>query len=303
VYGKVERHGGAGDKGIDVCGFVDARATDPWDNFQCKHYSRPLQPGNVWIELAKVIYHTWKGAYTVPRAYFFCAPRDVGSTLAKLLRKPADLKAQLRTAWPKHCVNDLGPAAVPLAGALDDYFEKFDFSIFGYKPVVELIEQHRTTPYFVLRFGGGLPEREKPRTPPPAIASNETKYVRALLAAYGDHLSKKFANPGRLPKGTIQGHFERSRREFYCAEGLREFSLDNLPPESYTELEDQIYDGVIDVMEEDHVDGFVRVKATVKQAKVIAIDSHPLKDRMNPSDRAGICHQLANNERLKWTKK
>lgn len=302
VYRKVERHSGAGDMGIDVCALVDPHAPTPWDNFQCKHYGRPLQPGDVWIEFAKLIYYTWRGEYTVPRRYYLCAPRNVGSKLAKLLRKPLELKSQLRAAWHEKCANKIISTPVVLAGDLSDYFEKFDFSIFGYKPVAELIEQYRKTPYFTQRFGGGLPERKKADLPPAEIATKETIYVNELLLAYGDHLNKDFSGAAELPDGTIKGHFERSRREFYCAEGLREFSLDNLPPDSYPQLEDQIYSGVVDVVEEDHPDGFVRVKATVKQAKVIAIDSHPLKDRMNPSDRAGICHQLANNERVKWTK-
>lgn len=295
LYGRVERHSGAGDKGIDVCAFDDAHAKNcPWDNYQCKHYEKPLTPGDVWVELAKVIYYTWRGEYTVPRRYYFCAPRDVGSKLAKLLRKPNELKAQLRAAWPTQCENKIQSTPVQLADDLADHFDKFDFSIFTYKPVAEIIEQHRKTPNFALRFGGGLPERKTPGLPPAAIAAKETIYVNELLSAYGDHLSKKFATAADLPDGTIKGHFERSRREFYCAECLREFSLDNLPTESYPQLEDQIYSGIVDVVEDDHADGFARVKAAVKQAKLVQIDSHPLKDRMNPSDRAGICHQLAN---------
>src|ERR1700685_2450078 len=93
VYQRVERHAGAGDMGIDVLGILDVDDLfSPWDNFQCKHYDHPLRPSEILVELGKIVYYTWRGDYTTPRAYFFCAPRDVGSTLAKLLRNPAALK-------------------------------------------------------------------------------------------------------------------------------------------------------------------------------------------------------------------
>ena len=42
------------------------------------------------------------------------------------------------------------------------------------------------------------------------------------------------------------------------------------------------------------------MKATVKQATKIAITSNPLVSSIKTQDRQGICHQLANDDRLKW---
>jgi hypothetical protein len=302
IYKRIERHAGAGDKGIDVRAFASRSAPDPWDNYQCKHYGQALMPTNIWVELGKVLHYTYIKEYSVPRMYYFVAPGDVGSSLARLLKKPEELRSQLKANWKKYCEDEIAEAPVKLEGAFEAYVDGFDMTIFTYKPVAEIIEDFRKTPLFGLRFGGGLPGRTPAKPPPAKIGKHEATYVNALLSAYGEHKGKVYKSPSAIPAGTLRGHFERSRRQFYCAEALREFSRDNLPGESYPQLEDQVHAGVVDIAEGDHEDGFACVKAVVNQAMVLQIDSHPLKDQMEPTDRAGICHQLANNERLKWKK-
>src|SRR5687767_8337700 len=50
-YVSVEQRGGAGDKGRDVIGWLDPAGVENrrWVNYQCKHYSTPLQPNQFWI--------------------------------------------------------------------------------------------------------------------------------------------------------------------------------------------------------------------------------------------------------------
>jgi len=70
-YHLVDRIGGAGDMGRDVIGYF-GEPSDPttqWDNFQCKGYGEPLQTSHIWIELGKLCYFTWTGAYSCPRRY------------------------------------------------------------------------------------------------------------------------------------------------------------------------------------------------------------------------------------------
>jgi hypothetical protein len=47
-YEIVDIVGGSGDKGVDVVGYLGpANVPDTlWDNYQCKHYAKPLQPAN-----------------------------------------------------------------------------------------------------------------------------------------------------------------------------------------------------------------------------------------------------------------
>ncbi|GGF65485.1 hypothetical protein GCM10011402_17070 [Paracoccus acridae] len=187
-YPMVRRFAGAGDMGIDVACFTQAVGfAAPWENFQCKRYDNPLRPSDIHVEIGKLIYYTWRKEYSVPRKYYFAASRDVGTTAGKLLLDPGKLKESVRQNWEKQCCAEItSKAKVPLTGELLEYFEKFDFSIFGSMSLLELIARHETTTYHAVRFGGGLPPRPICDPPPNEIATHEARYVRQLLDAYGE---------------------------------------------------------------------------------------------------------------------
>jgi hypothetical protein len=98
----------------------------------------------------------------------------------------------------------------------------------------------------------------------------------------------------------LKQHLQKARIQFYSAESLHKFSRDYLPAGEYERLQDFIYEGIENIILSEHKHGFEKVKNAVQEAYKIQIDSHPLKERLEPLDRAGICHQLANNDRLKW---
>ena len=61
-YHGIKRFAGAGDKGIDVVGFISSNQfSDGWDNYQCKFYDKPLTPTDIWVEFGKIIYFTYCG--------------------------------------------------------------------------------------------------------------------------------------------------------------------------------------------------------------------------------------------------
>jgi hypothetical protein len=60
------------------------------------------------------------------------------------------------------------------------------------------------------------------------------------------------------------------------------------------------HDGVVDIAEGSHSNGFERLKRTIQAARAIQIDSHPLKECLEGYHRSGVCHQLANENRLTW---
>lgn len=64
-YGTVERCGGTGDMGRDIIAF-DKTNPAVWDNYQCKHYKAGLTPGNIWVELGKLVYYSFTKEYTYP---------------------------------------------------------------------------------------------------------------------------------------------------------------------------------------------------------------------------------------------
>ena len=302
-YAKVRRFGGTGDCGVDVAGFCTRDGFQgTWDNYQCKRYANPLRPSDIWGEIGKVIYYSYIGEYAAPRAHYFVASFGVGTKLEKLLNKPNDLSTNFRSNWDNHCRDKITTTStIELEGDFLDYVESFDYSIFSSKSHIELIEAHSHTPFHSVRFGGGLRPRPRPNVPPANPAANESRYVRQLLDAYGDHLQNALRSPSALgAHQSLAKDFLRQRERFYHAESLRNFARDTVPDGTFDDLQYEVYQGVIDVAAGEHTSGFVRMRATVAQAAQVATTANPLASVTKSQDRQGICHQLANDDRLIW---
>jgi hypothetical protein len=302
IYDRVDKCSGAGDMGRDVIA-VALAAPSTWDNFQCKHYDHPLAPSDIWIELAKLAFHTLQGEYTLPRVYHFVAPQGAGPKLSNLLKKPAKLREGLLAHWDSHCRSKIAAHPVELDAGMTAHIAAMDFSIFETVPPLRLLDGHAKTRWHIARFGGGLPERPAIPKPPDNPAPHETVFVRELLAAYGDHLKLPTASIAEVASTDLRAHFGEARLEFYSAESLRTFSRDTLPPGAYERLQDDVESGIGDELRDDrHSDAYRRVVAVVKTARQLPLDSHAVRGRMSTRDRGGICHQLVNDGKFRWLK-
>ena len=298
-YHRVERCGGAGDLGRDVVAFV---SDDEWHNYQCKHYKEPLQPNQVVLELGKLCYYVQQQAFSAPSKYYFVAPQGAGNSLSLLFKKPEELRARLIKDWATKCEEHITSTKnVPLAGKLRAFVESFDFSIVSYVPPMELIEQHAQTRWHAARFPGGLPPRPPAEVPDLNKETFESPYIGRLLEAYSDHAGVLLTVADLVAHNTLQRHLLRSRERFFHAESLRNFSRDNLPPGQFEDLQEEFFDAVIDTVEDTcHADGFQRVKAATGVAQRLDPMNNALCQVLGVKDKAGICHQLADNARLKW---
>lgn len=296
-YANVAEYAGAGDLGRDRAGFDGPLGTDPWDNYQCKQYGRKLSPGDVYTEIGKLVYHVTRGAYSRPRRYAFVAPKGLSPQALDLLADPEKLREGLKRAWGKRCAKlcPLGDIYADL-----DAFVFPEFQSITAGQIVDDLKDATVYPYF---FGGGLTKPRPPdRLAPEEIADHELPYVQQLVAAYNDHCSAPVttvqAALGLEPYGA---HLRTSRQDFYCAESLREFSKDAFPePRTFDELQRLVGDGVRHTVARDHPSGYDRVLATCEQATVVQLGDHPLAGEVNPADRSGMCHQLANDDRIRW---
>lgn len=303
TYHTVHRIGSAGDEGRDVIAFLGDPATNPeWDNYQCKRYTDPLRPSDVWVELGKLCYYTHKQSYKPPRRYRFVSTKDVTNDLYKLLSNAEKLRAGLIDAWGKSCEKGItSKERVVLEGDLLRWVSAYDFSTVGHMPVKRLLEQFRASPAFSKYFPSSLPHRPVADKPPVEAAQTELRYVRQLLNAYGHCQGCEFRTDADLtPGGVHRRHYDRSRVHFYEAESLRVFSRSAVEPGTFEALQDEVLDGVQDVHDGTHRDGFERVKAVVQAARSLQIDSNALRTVLTVADRAGICHQLANADKLTW---
>lgn len=255
--------------------------------------------------MGKIIYFTQCGEYTPPRKYYFVAPKQIGTKLGKLLANASKLKEGLKDNWEKYCEGGITATAnIRLDGALLAHLESFDFTIFDSVPLVRMLEQHAATPFHTVRFGGGLGTRPEPVIPPEDTVSMDHRYVRQLLSVYAQSIAddQQSADLSLLDKDDrIRNNFRRQRERFYHAESLRNFSRDTVPSGVFEALQDDIFDGVVDVCESKHACGMDRLNATMSQAANVAVDASPLTSVTRTRDKQGMCHQLVNDRRLHWS--
>lgn len=306
-YKSVERWSGPGDMGRDVVAFkTDAKYDGSWDNYQCKRYAKKLQPNDIWVELGKVIYFTFSGEFSVPSNYYFAASKGVGLKLQKLLSNPLRLQSELITNWQSYCCKDITDTKdIPLDGRLLEYVQDFDFKIFKYKTVVELVNGHAKTIFHQRRFGvATFPERPPVETPPEAIHPKESRYVQQLFEVYSEKLAKQLNSTAELAEyPELVKHFNRSREVFYYAESLRNFPRDSVDPGAFDEIREEIYQGAVYSYEMDHSSGYSRLANTLVQAGNIKPNCNALCIRVQTQDKHGICHHLANDDVFVWVKK
>lgn len=301
-YVQIKQLGGPGDQGIDVAAFKSERGLEgPWDCFQGKHYARPLQPADAWVELLKLFLHVDAGDYVLPDTYQFLAPKGCGGTLNRLLSKPTKLREEFLLA--------LDSAGALVKDVEDDVLHRVrdlakatDFSMFKSVELHEALETHAKTKFHMGRFGSLQLSRSVVDEPPEELGSHETTYVAELRKVYAEGCDDDLSDGRALtthPK--FADHFKRQRFSFYSAEALRMDVRDAVPEGTFERLQDDVHAGVIETVEAEHGSGMSRLTAVLNHVTLLDLSAHPLVSLARPEDRKGICHQLANDSRVSWT--
>lgn len=304
-YNEVQRRGAAGDKGRDIVAWIDPPGTPNrrWDLYQCKHYKDPLAPSHFHIELAKLCYYVERGDYTLPQNYFILTHQGVGNALQDLIDDPIKLVQSLKENWAKQCETKITRGVkVQLTGKLLDFVDSIDLSIVHSVTPYDLIEQHSQTKYHSYVFGTKLKPRPPSPAPPEEVQAKETVYVEAIYCAFAEHLKMPTCDLTAISGyDYLRSTFDHARVCFYSAESLKEFSRETWPDDScFNAVADVIHQGVKYTMTDNHVDGYQRMRAACDTALKVHVDpSLPLGDPP-PNDRIGICHQLANDQLVKW---
>jgi hypothetical protein len=300
-YAQVMRGGGTGDHGVDVAGFGSELGFDgEWDCYQCKHYGKPLQPADAYAEILKIVLGTIDDHYTWPRRYRFAAPRGCGTSLSGIIHSPSKLQTGFADALSK--INS--PLAKHLGAHSLDSVLKFvgcaNFEVFGTVELHELVEQHAKTRWHSARFGVELPTRPAARDPEPEPTIEEQRYIAKLLTAYSERHGEPFTVAHAANHEGVGRHYVRQRIAFYSAESLRVFARDSVPDGTFAALQEEIFDGVVDIHDLPHSDGLERLGEVTRGARALSITANGLLPIVNVRDRTGICHQLANDDRLSW---
>lgn len=304
-YVRVLPYGSSNDKGRDIVAYkTDQGERGPWVNYQCKAYDSPLAPTEFLTELGKLCYYTFIKDYSVPDEYWIVASKGVGPGLADLIANPDRLRNRLIKDWDRYCKPKISSTPVPLSNDLKQYIEAFNFGIINHISPGDIVEQHKGHPHHYLRFGRLKLKRPTPEelTPPDEIAVSETVYVRQLFEVYSEFTKTELSTKNDLvPHTKLGSHFDRSRVEFYTAETLRRSARDvSADGCDFDEAKHEIHIAIADIIDDEHPNGFTRLKRTTEYAGALPMLSHVLSEQLNSTHKRGICHQLANEEKIKW---
>lgn len=301
-YVLVERHGGSGDHGIDVACYLSAqRLEGDWHNYQCKHYRNGLTWSSAAQEIRKMFAAVIAGHFILPSRYVFVAP-IITRALVRQLAKPGEARGkflrELATTTDK-LITSLTPeqrtAVADLAGATD-------FSMFEGVDMDVMLEQHRKTPHWTSRFPHqqleGGPEHMQP---PAEHGPDEARYVQQLVSVYQERWGDETGSLERIAGHAMaRDHLQRQREAFYSAESLRVFARDHTPEGHFDGVLKDVYDIVVEVADGTYALGWDRLQAVLQAAGSVALTPTVLAPYVRPADRKGLCHHLANADRLTW---
>lgn len=302
---EIQQRAGAGDKGRDVIVWLDPVGSKPrrWVLYQCKHYADRLGHSDAAAEIAKVLYYTFTGEYTVPEEYWFVTHKGMTGPLQDDLDDPEKLRSFILANWDKHCAGKItSRKKVALEDEFKAYVEAFPFQIFRAKQPHEIISEHSQTRYHLVVFGAPLIDRPPPPVPPSEVAPAEIGYVNQLFAVISEQLNKPISGVGDFADDTrLTQLFDRSRLTFYSAEGLKELARDQMSDAAYFDtLLQEFQNGLYHVYTADYDSGLDKLRETVRNAQQLQLRGHVLSNHVTTNDCEGACHQLANAGDVTW---
>lgn len=185
--------------------------------------------------------------------------------------------------------------------AVRDLAEGVDFAMFKSVEPIDALNTHSKTRWYPGRFATALPPRAAAAPPPEEYTPEETRYLQQLLSVYAERHPDQVTDldsVATVPK--LSRHLQRQRVSFFRAEALKGYAREAVPPGTFEKLQQDIHDGVIDIADQDHPNGFTRLSEVLAGAGQLDLSHHKLITRAEIDDRKGVCHQLANDDRLNW---
>lgn len=304
-YTQVERIGGPNDKARDVIGFYTSdRHEGAWDLFQCKRKTLGSKLGRKegLLELGKMFHHHIQGTYaTLPAAFTFVSPRGIVGPFMDLLNNPSTLKAALLAEWDSVCKTKITASAdIPLTTTLRAAITGYDFTRVTGLTAPLIVKDEHAKPALVQilkELPGHAPQGEAPDI----IESEETEYLSQLRAVYGEAAGTDFPNNAAVFADATYGDQLRDQRtRYFEAEAFKRFHRDNTDKALVAQFQNDVYHGVVDVHREPADTLLDRLGKVMKHAAGLNASIAGRLARIPVVQ--GICHHLANDRRLKWTK-
>ncbi len=301
-YFNVINYWWAGDKWRDIIWYLEDPKNNinyKWDCYQCKRYKNPLTPSDIYTEVWKMLYYTFIKDFPIPEKYFFIASNWIWWKLDNFLNNTDLLKKNLIENWDTHCKKGITITKdVELKWDFKQYVENFNYNIFNKKLVKDIIKEHKKHNHHLDIFGWELKKRDEIKTPID-VKKHELNYIRKLLDAYSSESKKEYKNVREICN-KFNDHFSDARLWFYYAEQLERFYRDSLEEWTFDNFKDDIYKWIKRLNYEEYPNWFKKVITFEQESLKVSITSNPLINVSIPDDRIGICHHLANNNKLTW---
>jgi len=302
-YSKVYRVGGTGDMGQDI---VTVCKTNPKKNtiYQCKHYRSALKPSDLKDEIVKVCLYSYRGHYSWPNKYYFIALNDLTSASVELLEDPNSLKEVIIDEWSiivKRVTKKSGEED-HINKHLQNYLENVDFSIFGFIPLLKVIDDYLSTSRFaVFRFGRNVLNKALLGVlEPPEQIEEKENYAWQLLKIYGVEKEEQLQVNRNYAR-----HFKSQRKHFFQAEELRVFEEKVSTPgiNAFEKLKRKVYSHVVDIndfhQKQNKIEKVIEVTGKARELN-LAHEGNILEAYVEDDHKHGICHHLVSEGEMFW---
>ncbi|MGP1454471.1 MAG: ABC-three component system protein [Treponema sp.] len=230
-------------------------------------------------------------------------------SVVDLIKDINKLKYALLNNWDNYCKKNIKKnCEIELNNDIKNYINQFNFSIIEHIPIQKIIDEHIKTIYGKIRFGGISIQSPKNISPPERIEKQELPYITALLESYSEYAKVSFSDVSTLQSNTnLHKDLQYQRKYFYSAETIRRFVRDTFTNEDdFQCLENEIYEGIKEIHEEDYENGYKRLKKDLAQASVVNTSKSLLGSKLafiGISEKKGICHMLVEDRNISWVKK
>ncbi|OBU29796.1 ABC-three component system protein [Photobacterium phosphoreum] len=303
-YYSVIRPAGSGDRGCDVIGFYSANKFEgDWDNYQCKQYKNTLPTASGMHELGKLLYYAFLSEFTVPKNYYFVAPKGVNRNLRTWILNPTKLKSELLEQWSNFCeATIIKGKKIPLSEELRTFISNYDFSNVSIIDIDHMINDLHFRTILVDLYGGELPKAPNGKVPL-EINKSELIYVSKVLDVYSEYDQKKYDRPEDIVgHDDFEDDFIDQRERFYSTEAFRAFYRDNTVEGVLEDFETEIFQGIKPILRLKYSDSFEKMCTVLGEAGKLQ-PSGKLAIHGKIGVKQGYCHHFANENRLNWRKK
>lgn len=218
-----------------------------------------------------------------------------------------NLKIKLKNDWETVINKKVGTNWVALNEELSTYIDEFNFNIIKKIEPIKFIDEIRQSPYYFYYFGGGFNMiKRTPLQVPHSPINTERNYIQNLNDAYSEHAGHiiNVIDDDNAVVSKYRKHLDRARISFYESEEVKIASRKSTAPDSdeFNDLVTSIERYIGNELDDDYPDGFTKVKSVEKKAGTYNMPTSMLISHLVDSNVCvGVCHQLSNENRIKWT--